>query len=238
MAAKKGEMKCSVWLATVVAALCLGTAHAEELWGTARGEQPSLDNVPAWHWLKAGKSYLRIEPPDEVTAARYFAKAVAAGEPWVLYDVAEIYRKGDGMQKNHPEAVRLYGMIVEDGERCASAPGTCGWAKFQLGEMLRKGEGVPKDIPRARRLLEEAVVATGNEWPKLALGDILDDSENPADLSRAADLYRQAAAEGNTYARRNLRELCQRDLIPACGSGGECDRGAPGLSQRFASNSC
>jgi TPR repeat protein len=219
--------KCSVGLAAVVAILCYEAAHSEE---------PSLDKVPAWHWLKAGKSYLRIQPPDEATAARYFARAVAVGEPWVLYEVAEIYRKGDRIQKNHPEAVRLYSVIVEDGERCASAQRTCGWAKFQLGEMLRKGEGVPKNIPRARRLLEDAILATGNGWAKLALGDILDDSENPVDLRKAADLYGQAAAEGNTYALGNLRELCQRSSLPACGS--ECERRSPSPIQRQEPHSC
>ena len=177
--------------------------------------EKSGPGVRGWHLLEFGKSYLRIQPPSPETAARYFDRAAATGVTWVMYDVAERYRKGDGIPKNPSKALGLYQQVISH-EECATTSATCAWAKFQAGEMLRKGEGAKRDLALSRRYLEDAVQATNDQWPKLALAEVLEATKGREAALRAVALYRESAAAGNTYAAEGLSSLCGRLKLSEC----------------------
>jgi TPR repeat protein len=168
------------------------------------GPQAPSVGMAAWEAYEYGRSYLRINPPSPSTAAKYFVLAAEMGDKWAAYELAELYRTGNGVQKDLSEAVRLYETIVDDN----------GWAQYQLGEMLRKGEGVAQDPVRARELLESAVIQTYSHWPKFALAQILEASEDQRDVRRAVRLYREAVSEDNPYASERYANLCSRVSCP------------------------
>ncbi len=181
--------------------------------GTA--PEKSGPGVRGWYLLESGKSYLRIHRPSPETAARYFDRAAATGVTWLMYDVAERYRKGDGIPKDPKKALGLYQQVIGH-EECKTPSATCAWAKFQAAEMLRKGEGAKRDLALSRRYLEDAVQATGDQWPKLALAEVLATSKQRDDITRAIVLYRESAAAGNTYAVEGLSSLCGRLKLSGC----------------------
>src|SRR5512134_982153 len=75
------------------------------------------------------------------------------GEPKAQYDLAERYRKGDGVPKNAENAEQWYRKAAEN---CSPD------AQSTLGNLYRSGEGVPRNDAEAakwyRKAAEQGVV--------------------------------------------------------------------------------
>ena len=79
-------------------------------------------------------------PLNYVEAARWYGKAVAAGEPIAMVDLGWLYETGHGVTKDYAEARRLY-------EAAAKAGVPAGMNN--LGLLYMYGKGVPRDYAEA-----------------------------------------------------------------------------------------
>lgn len=194
--------------------------------------QPPRPNPPeiTWDWYKAGETYLRYKVPNPKLSTRYFRKAAERGNVSAQYKLGEHYENGVGVPKDYREAYRWYRRAGEAGDRYAefkvgwflqkgmgvrqssreaarwyqrAADGGNPWGYHMLGFMLADGEGVRRDPAKARRYLEISVRETNDSWAKWKLAELVKTREP----ERARSLYSEAAAQGNTEARRILSAM-------------------------------
>ncbi len=151
-----------------------------------------------------------------------------------MYGWAEIYRKGEGVEKDPAMAVELYRLVAETGNARAQyqlaesyskgegiekdpakavelyrlvAEAGNAWAQYKLAESYRKGEGVEKDPVKAVELYRLAA-ETGNVWAQYQLAESYRKGEGvEKDMERATEWYRKAAQQGHDLAETRLRDL-------------------------------
>ena len=73
-------------------------------------------------------------------AAELYKRAGDNGVVSALYNLADMYSNGEGVEKNEEEAARLYRIAGYNGH---------GDAEFNLGVIYENGEGVEKDLNKA-----------------------------------------------------------------------------------------
>ena len=54
-------------------------------------------------------------PADPVLAADYYNRACSSGEPWSMFNLAELYLSGSGVAQSDDEAYRLYALAAKQG---------------------------------------------------------------------------------------------------------------------------
>ncbi len=150
-------------------------------------------NADAEAWLGA----LLLDRGDTRSGLKAIQQAADSGSPEGAHRLALVFAEGlGGTARNEKRAAELF-------EKAAAAGHTR--AQLNLGILYFRGQGVVRDLVQARAWLEKAA-ANGDAQALYALGRAMDERFGPApvDLTRAADLYRQAAEKGHPLAALRL----------------------------------
>ena len=112
-----------------------------------------------------------------------------------LNDQAMLYLLGRGVKQDFKEAVRLFSIMAEEGNKYAQA---------NLGLMYADGKGVKKDYEKAVYWFRKAA-EQGNAGAIMSLGFSYAKGRGvDKDLDEAMRLYRLSAEQGNWMAHRKL----------------------------------
>lgn len=173
-------------------------------------------------------SWLQIAHGQKATTGLIRLHTMAEkGDATAQYELAEEYRIGFSIQRDHKKALDLYKRSAEQGYASS---------QFRLGELYEKGEVIERDLRKAVKLYRKAAeqghiggqyalaylyhVGTsverdiaaaivwyrkaarqGDEWSQLALGDQYRlGVDIPRDLVQSTKWYRMAAQQGNIFA--------------------------------------
>lgn len=142
--------------------------------------------------------------PQQLTrAGAAIQKACDGGIAAACTDLGEMYRAGQGVQKDEVRAADFLkkGRALRDKENCEGGLlEHCG----SLAEMYERGTGVPKDLAKSAALMQKACDA-GELENCAALGVMYERGSGvPKDLARAAALQKQACDAGYIGGCRNL----------------------------------
>jgi len=157
-------------------------------------------------WAAAGteEGLAALEKEDYRTARAEFIAAAEGGDAEAQFQLAEMFRKGQGVSANPRLAARWYEPSVAQGHAHAAA---------RLGILLWNGDGVSKKRDRALELLRKGV--EGNSRPaqyKLAL--LYYKGEKVGLASEAAyELFHKAAEQGHPNAQCIYASALKRGKI-------------------------
>ena len=84
---------------------------------------------------------------NDLKAKKWLEKAADQNHPQALYELATMYRRGDGVEKDQPKAAELFEKAAARGHALSQR---------SLGNMYYEGEGVEKDREKAEELWEKA----------------------------------------------------------------------------------
>ena len=128
-------------------------------------------------------------------AFEWFSKSALKEYPEGLYNIANMFYKGWGTQKDYTSSFSIYNRLFKDYPE----------SKAMVGLMYAQGKGTNKNVELGLKLLEEAA----EQHCTLAYNNLgiyyqyhVKDS-----CSKAVEYYRKAAIEGNNYARANFGYL-------------------------------
>ena len=193
---------------TLVAGSILALACAGTLEDRAKAGDPEAQR-------KLGESFLSDFIPTETPSADDSAKspnasareregaywireAAKAGDPIAQRKLAELYYRGQGVEKGPGEAARWSQSAAEQGD--AEAQGF-------LAGLYRIGVGVPPDLGQSLTWYRKAAVQ-GHTVSQYHLGAAYDFGVGlPADRGRALLWYKRAADQGHHGAQYNLAVL-------------------------------
>ena len=117
-----------------------------------------------------------------------FRLAAEQGNADAQYELADMYRGGQGVPRDRVEAERLYRLAAEQGYA---------EAQYWLGEMYSGGWGVPKDNTEAVRWLRMAA-EQGHIHAQHKLGEMYSEGEGvPKDDTEAVRWYRMIAQQSD-----------------------------------------
>ncbi len=143
--------------------------------------------------FEAGKA--AFAKGDYATAMTEWKPLAEQGLPFAAYNVALLYTKGQGVQKDPAEAAKWYRVAADKG---------IPEAQYNLGLLYSTGSGVPKDEKQAADWFEKAA-QKGDSNAANNIGELYESSEgslhNPAEAEK---WYRKSAEEGNADAQFNL----------------------------------
>lgn len=95
------------------------------------------------------------QPPEAIKGASDSVinewKKAKKGDLRAQYNLARRFEKGDGVQKNLPEAAKWF-KVIADGEHSPDEYGIASLAQNKLAHMYSNGDGVPMDFSKAERL--------------------------------------------------------------------------------------
>ncbi len=130
--------------------------------------------APAWADFKSAA--------EAFVQERYAATLMLAeqGNANAQYDLAGIYKRGEGVPQDYAEAVRWYRLAAEQGHANA---------QFSMGVRYITGEGVPQDCVLAHMWVNLAA-AQGNE-KALKLRELMAKKMTPAELADAQRMARE-----------------------------------------------
>ena len=132
---------------------------------------------------------------EHARSAEYAAMGVALDCTDSIYNLGYMYRKGEGVEKDLAEAMRLLSAAAERGHVKAM---------YHIGIMHDNGEGVPKDKTEAVRWYRNAA-ELGHPGAMCNLGYMYEFGEGvEQDFGAAAQWYQKAAELGNATAMTNL----------------------------------
>lgn len=132
---------------------------------------------------------------DLTQAFQWYAAAAPQGHISAQNNLATLYTRGKGVERNYPEAVKWY--------RVAAMSGNDG-AQNNLGWMYQNGLGVPKDYQQALTWYLKAA-ESGNSSAQNNLGVLHYQGWGvPSNYNAAAKWYLQAAEQGNPSAQASL----------------------------------
>jgi uncharacterized protein len=192
------------------------------LLGAARAEQGP-------HQAEVDAAVLAYEAGDLPRARAAFERLSSAGVPIADYNLAVMHLRGETVQPNLQEAVRLMSRAAEAGFVTA---------QFDLGRLFESGELDKPDLVSANRWYARAA-ENGSADAQVAIGTAYYLGRGAAqDRSRAAHWYREAAKAGEVGAQYLIASMyeagdgVERDLrlarywYDAAARNG--DRAAPG----------
>ena len=136
-------------------------------------------------------------------AAKAFEKAVAAGHLRAHNDLALMYLKGTGIERDVARARELFKTAADKG---------LSMAQYQYAELLRKGIGSDKDIKAAIKWYERAA-DQGHVAAMTRLGALYGDDNGPIepDYPRAYAWYFLAKQNGG-YVSNGKLEILERNM--------------------------
>ena len=132
---------------------------------------------------------------DSAKAAPLFRQAADLGDARAMNELANLYRRGDGLPRNPSEALKWFTKSAEAGNASAMV---------FLGSMYAAGDGVLKKPADALRWFHQAADA-GNLVAMDAIGQMYWSGNGvPKDDKQAVDWFQKAAAKGNAAALYDL----------------------------------
>ncbi|GAB5534381.1 MAG: hypothetical protein Rubg2KO_06300 [Rubricoccaceae bacterium] len=164
---------------------------ARRVWtDAAEGGHPEAQSVVGWLGLMSGA-------PD-ADAIRQLEAAAAQGHPAAQTNLAYAYATGLGVDRDYTEAARLYALAA-DQNRAVAQNG--------LGILYETGRGVEQDSTEAAMLYGLAAVQ-GLPEARINLAQLLEATAP----WRAADMYEEAALDGDVVAMSRLASLYERGV--------------------------
>lgn len=128
---------------------------------------------------------------DYVTALEKYKSAAAGGSVDANYQLADMYRKGQGVRQDNAEAQKLYRLAAVQGHL---------FAQLLLGKTHRNGEGVAQDYAEAVKWYRLAA-AQNYAFAEFMLGSMYYRGEGVIqDYVRAHSWFNLSAAGGNADA--------------------------------------
>ena len=140
---------------------------------------------------------------DFEAAAHWYDKAARLGYPASAVNLGNLYRRGQGVEKDSAKAVQLFAQAARNNYSSALV---------SLGAMYLNGEGVERDYDQALELLRQGVsegVTSGHFYLGRAYEEGLGVDRSD---SVAFDHYRLAAVQGFAPAQGALGYLYRRGL--------------------------
>ena len=133
-------------------------------------------------------------------ATKWFRKCAEAGNPTAQLNLALLYYKGDGVERDWKEAANWYRKAAEAGDVAA---------QVALAGLYRDGEGVPRDDWEAAKLFRKAA-EQGHAAAQINLGAALVNGTGvPRDYVEGYKWFNLATANGDTA---QLRERARKNL--------------------------
>ncbi|GEM_PF-849586 len=153
-------------------------------------------------WQERTDTHAKREAAAALTkAVDLYRLAAAAGNSGAQYALGRLYASGEGVARNHEEAVRWYDSAAAQNHADAI---------FYLGLMHHAGFGVPRDPEQAAELYKKAFSA-GSRGAAFYLGNLHRSGtlveKNPR---KGADIYRKKVLDGITAGDENsvlLRDI-------------------------------
>ena len=199
--------------------------------------QKAYEQRNAFANYELGMMYLagRAVPRNPARAEELFSEIPYANEvEWALYELARVYRYGEGLDRDVAKAINLLEQaialdvsaakvelaeillnedsVTPDPERAvsllksASAEGAT-YASVVLGHAYETGQGLPQDQAKAVTLYQEAA-AVGDSGAQIRLGDVYRTGNGlPKDASAARRLFEQASQSGSGWAALRLADM-------------------------------
>lgn len=178
---------------------------------------PSEKN-PAYLQYRIGKLFLQglgVEK-NYATAAEWFEKSSAAGNPYAAYSLASLYHHGQGVELNEEKAFSLYKIAASN----THAPNA--YAAYELGNMYKTGKGTEKDIEASEQWYRKAYTgflkleqSTLDDTLLYRLGQMnAKGIGTDVDTTKAISYYEKAAKLKNTNALYGLGMLYINPSLP------------------------
>ncbi len=161
-------------------------------------------NAPFPKGPEAGEER-KVKMRNRVEAARWYRIAVDRGHTGAMLNLGSMYRDGRGIEKNGPEAMRLF-QIAAAGVGTKTDP-IPGMAAINLALAYQKGDIVPQDYAAAARWAEAALGSPGLQpLMEVAAAGLLAElyAEGhgvPRDEEKARTLHSRAATAWQTLRR-------------------------------------
>ncbi len=141
---------------------------------------------------------------DYATALSEFRLLAEQGDADAQYNLAHMYRKGEGVAQNYAEAVKWYRKAAEQGDSSA---------QNNLGVMYGNGEGVAQNYAEAVKWYRKAA-EQGHSSAQFNLGLMYDKGQGvPQDYVFAHMWFNLSAAQGGKDARKN-RDIAAELMTP------------------------
>ena len=135
-----------------------------------------------------------LKMKETVTEEELLKLAVKQGKPEAQYNLAVLYRLGQGVPQDFKEAIRLYALAADQG---------LPEAQSSLGYMYTHGIGVQKDLKKA---LELTKMASDQGYAQAQYNLAILSLQNHAilPLEEVFDLLKKASDQGHMNAQYNL----------------------------------
>ena len=199
----------------------------------ARGDATAQANLALWYL--EGKHGL----DDAKLALRWFNRAAHGGNAFAQAWLGDAYATGEGVRKNLDKAAKWYESAALQGHggatRVLTSMGVAAgsqpeemarlfklWLKGAergdaiaqrvVGDFYMRGVGVERSTSKAERWLAASVDSRRHGRDGVARRSHLENPEEAARFSQAVELFRRAAAHGNTDAEYNLGVCLRRGL--------------------------
>jgi len=133
-----------------------------------------------------------------VMASMLWEKAVAQGDPDAMYNLALLYKDGQGVVQSVEKEIELYTLAAEQGYAKAL---------FNLGCMYRDGQGVVQSFEKSVELYTMAA-KQGQVEAMVGLGKLYIQGQGvDQSIELAREWWAKAANEGHEGAIKNLKTL-------------------------------
>ena len=157
--------------------------------------------APAWAgWDEGVAAYNR---GDYVTAFREMKPLAEQGDADAQYNLALMYRKGQGVPQDDAEAARWYRKSAEQGYANA---------QYNLGVMYAKGQGVPEDYAEAVKWYRKAA-AQGKADAQYNLGVTYYNGQGVPQDYVQAHMWFDLAAAGSPPGEDRDSAVKNRDIV-------------------------
>ncbi|MEC9483304.1 MAG: hypothetical protein UMU75_08285 [Halomonas sp.] len=156
-------------------------------------------DMDSMDWGRVEFARQAIEAGNTRRAIAMLNAMIQQGFPPAYYEMGKLYEQGQGVERDLAKAAHYY----DEALRVPSP--ILGNASLHLGRLYRDGQGVERNDRLAYLLFRQAVAEQAGPSAKVALADMLAQGRGTqAAPDKAAALYSQAAAMGNTQALREL----------------------------------
>ena len=166
--------------------------------------------VGSWFLTGEAEKFSSVRVADDI---RNMLARGKAGDVDAQYRLGEIYRLGDGLEKDIPQAFKWYGRAAEQGHS---------GAQYKLGLIYETGEGIKKNMGRALEWYRLAANLGRLPEAQFAMGQQYFNGRGVLqDYAEAFSWYEKAAKQGHPVAQHLLGAMyqegwaVQQDLIEA-----------------------